>query len=133
MNYFKQCIQEQIDRDRVRCAEHGWSFRERSADAAFSHGDFIRAVLGIDNPEDARRFRDGYLEVMTANGVTPERQQELASSNIGWCYGEGMPSERIAMWVEATQASHPVFGTMLVRPTAEEALEAGKRLGEQSV
>lgn len=131
-DYFRACIQAQIDHARALSEKHGYSFRERTASANFSHGDFITAVLAIDDTDDARRFRDGYLEIMAADGVSPERAQELASANIGWCYGEGMAPERVVMWRATTGAVHPVFGSMVTPPTPEEALEAGRRLGESS-
>lgn len=74
-------------------------------------GDLVHAVLGIDNPEDAKRFFLGYTEQvqkMIENGTwkgSPNASR-AASRNIGFCFGEGMSRERIAMWKAATPAYH---------------------------
>ena len=91
-------------------------------------GQLIGAVLAVDTEADARRFFGGYLAWQRtqrqAPGTTPER---VVLSNIGWCFGEGMPDARVAMWRRVCDAAHPVFGTS--RPTADEALRAGLELG----
>lgn len=75
-------------------------------------GDFIRAVLDIDNKEDAERFIRGYMEWLKEQPDLDERGPEFVMrSNIGWCFGEGMKPERIAMWNKVCGATHPVFGT----------------------
>lgn len=78
-------------------------------------GDFVRAVLTIDNEQDAARFFRGtvaYIQDQIDAGTWKSRStaEEAARSNIGWCYGEGMASKRIEMWVKACGASHPIFG-----------------------
>ena len=98
-------------------------------------GEFIRAVMKVDNEADARSFYSGYLEyVRNAKPdpgdppckLTPE---QIVKSNIGWCFGEGMPDTKIAMWVKVCGASHPVFGACI--PSQEEALDKGKELGKK--
>jgi hypothetical protein len=98
-------------------------------------GHLIQAVLKIDNPEDALRFYRGEVariqaEIDTGTWESKCTAEQGASWNIGWCYGEGMSSERIQMWVDATNASHPVFGTIM--PTPEAAYTAGLAAGERS-
>lgn len=97
-------------------------------------GDFTRAVMAIASDQDARLFYDGYLRYLDllpaekrSQRYTPE---EVAKGNIGWCFGEGMAPERIAMWVKACGAAHPVFGTFDPPPTPEEAFAAGLRAGQ---
>ena len=128
---FVDKIEAQIAKDRACCAKHGYNFEERDINS-FTSGDFIRAVLYIDNAEDAKAFYDGYLELMSEltdeqkDGYTPE---QLAKLNIGWCFGEGMKTERVKMWHNITGAAHPVFDAMT--PTAEEAFAAGVKMGEE--
>lgn len=101
-------------------------------------GDFISAVLSIDNERDAQRFYDwyvGHISGEMAAGLWEDQgtAEDAARSNLGWCFGEGMASERQAMWVRVCGASHPVFGTMATPPTPEEWLEAGRRLARGDV
>lgn len=98
-------------------------------------GHLIRAILKIDNPEDAIRFYRGEVARIQAeiDAGTWEAEctaEQGASSNIGWCYGEGMAPERVQMWVEATKASHPIFGVTM--PVASEAFAAGLKAGRES-
>lgn len=93
-------------------------------------GDFIRAVLAVDNAEDAKALywrTVGRIEQQIEDGTweTACTAEEGARSSIGWCFGEGMSSERIAMWGQATGSAHPVFGTMTPWPTPEEAFQSG--------
>jgi hypothetical protein len=92
-------------------------------------GDFIRAVLRIDNPEDARRFYQGcvaYTQAQIDSGKWEARHTpiEAANANIGWCFGEGMAPERITMWREVSGACHPVFGISLPS-SPQAAFDAG--------
>jgi hypothetical protein len=128
--FFEQCIQKQIDEDRRRSKEHGWDFKERTI-AKHIIGDLIRAVLEIDNPDNALKFYNGYLEYLNdlpeedkSNDYTME---QIAKANIGWCFGEGMAQNRIQMWNEVTLATHPFFGT--ITPTPHEAFKAGVEAG----
>lgn len=92
-------------------------------------GDFMGAVMAIDKPEHARLFFDGYIEQLTeVYGKSKTAATSIARSNVGWCFGEGMPKKQMDMWVAACEASHPVFGTAM--PTAVQAFEAGLKMGE---
>lgn len=128
-SYFETCIQAQINVDRARSTEHGWSFNERGFDR-FTIGDLIRAILVIDNPTDAKAFYVSYVEELNKRDDLKDPAEAIARANIGWCFGEGMARERIAMWVETTSSAHPVFGTMVEPLTPEDAFEAGRRMGE---
>ncbi len=94
---------------------------------SFTIGDFISAVMAIDNELDAEAFAADY-ESWSAKNHPKNNATEVMRSNIGWCFGEGMDKERQKMWVKVCGASHPVFGQ--ATPTAEEAFEAGRKLGE---
>ena len=98
-------------------------------------GDFIRKVFAVKTEEAAKKFFDSEMAGIQAQidaGTWKCRCSavEAARSNIGWCFGEGMSDDRIAMWVRACKASHPVFGT--ARPSPQEAFEAGNRVGRHN-
>jgi hypothetical protein len=97
-------------------------------------GEFIRAVLAIDNEEDAAEFYAGHItyiqrQIDKGEWKSDATPMQAVQSNIGWCFGEGMPAERVAMWSKVCGASHPVFGTKL--PTAYEAFKMGMAEGEK--
>ena len=89
-------------------------------------GEFVSAVLKIDNEKDAAEFAREYLQWLTERqgGFEP---YDVMRSNIGWCFGEGMRQERIEMWNRVCNASHPLFGT--TKPSVEQALAMGLSLG----
>jgi hypothetical protein len=126
---FLEAIQAQIDWERARCKTLKHEFTERTPER-HTIGDLIRAVMAVDNEADAKEFYRGYVEWLEAqpmdNGYTA---QQVADSNIGWCFGEGMREERKRMWVMSTTASHPIFGR--TSPTPEEAVRAGIRAGQK--
>jgi hypothetical protein len=103
----------------------------------FTIGAFVSAVLEIDNAVDAAEFHAGYLAFMRNGmeaglpGFDPRYDPiHVAKANIGWCFGEGMAPERMAMWRDVCEAEHPVFGAMTVPPTPEEAFRAGLNMGK---
>jgi hypothetical protein len=108
-------------------------------DGIHTIGTFIKAVFMVGNEKDAREFIEGEIAYILKNSTDPMLHQEdpkmnrleaikIARSNIGWCFGEGMDKEKIAMWIKATQSSHPVFGTRI--PTSDQAFNAGKKIGK---
>jgi hypothetical protein len=108
LNFFCNRISEQIARDREYASLHGHEFAERDS-SNHTIGDFIRAVLAVENAGDARLFYDGYLEWGRLHYTsTDQPPEQIVSANIGWCFGEGMSPEKIAMWPR--EAKHPVFG-----------------------
>lgn len=134
MNTFEKKIQQAINKDRKRSRKSGWDFKERDFHA-HTIGDFISAVMAINNSFDAKRFYQGYVTFMSClpaevrdSKHTPE---EVAKSNIGWCFGEGMPQERIVMWRRVCGASHPVFGSMAIPPSPREAFQAGQKMARR--
>ena len=93
-------------------------------------GEFIRAVVVIDTPEDAKEFFEAAVVWRGNRPLSPGNTPVSAvQDDIGWCFGEGMYPERIKMWSEVCQASHPVFG--LITPIVREALEADRKLAEE--
>lgn len=88
----------------------------------YTIGAFVSAVMAIDDMVEAKEFWDGYLAHQT-NTESDLDPAEVCRSNIGWCFGEGMSDDHKQMWINVSNASHPVFGTMT--PTNEEAFQAG--------
>jgi hypothetical protein len=122
MTFFEQKIREQTKLSNAASIER------------FTIATLIEAVLAIDCDEDARAFYRGYLAWLAAH--LPEDAEnipnKIACDNIGWCFGEGMSRERIAMWRRTTPAAHPTLPiTEDYRPTAEECFETGLRLGRK--
>ena len=92
-------------------------------EGVFTIGELAGAVLSIASPRVAVKFYEGYLEYLQIRGKSRGRAEEIARSNIGWCFGEGMAPSRVEMWVETCQAYHPIFGSTI--PTAQEAYKTG--------
>jgi hypothetical protein len=81
-------------------------------------GHFVRATMAISNPDDAARFYRGCVANVQKQIDMGKRESkftatEAAYSNIGWCFGEGMSDEKIAMWCSVCGASNPVFGKVM--------------------
>jgi hypothetical protein len=111
--FFEQRIRAQFDHD---------PSTER-APGTHTIGDFIRAVLTVEDEADARRFFDGYVAWLESQPERTLPALDVARANVGWCFGEGMTPERVAMWHRLTGSAHPVFGTS--KPTPEQAFAAG--------
>jgi len=134
MNFFEQKISEQIEKDRSYRNKNKFDQVERGP-GVHTIGDLISAVMAIDNKTDAALFYRGYVEWLKNPPPGVEKNEidnpeQVAKSNIGWCFGEGMDDKMIEMWNKVTGASHPVFGSMT--PTPEEAFQAGMKMGEES-
>ena len=96
--------------------------------AQFTIGSFISATMSITDPEDAAAFYAGLVDNLNSQpDLNPRGAEYVARANIGWCFGEGMKPELIAMWSAVTGASHPVFGTTMPS-TSKESFDAGVRL-----
>lgn len=120
-NLFQERIQVAIRRSRR-------DPKEFIPEGDFTIGEFISAIFSIEDETDAKALYDGYLDYLRQQadiGGTPE---DIARSNIGWCFGEGMVPERIKMWVKVCGASHPVFGTTV--PSLQEAFSEGVKRGK---
>lgn len=99
-------------------------------------GNFVRAVLSIDNTEDAARFYRGCVahvqdQIDQGEWQSSASAVQAANSNIGWCFGEGMAGERIGMWRSVCDAAHPIFGVMMPGSQTE-AFMAGVRFGTEA-
>jgi hypothetical protein len=111
MNKFDELIQRQIAK------------RSKNLiikDGVHTIGEFINAVFSVKTEQDAKLFYDGYLLYLDKHQCDEDNPRHLtveqvAQSNIGWCFGEGMKPEYIRMWSKVCKASHPVFGNMGVR------------------
>ncbi len=96
-----------------------------------NYGDLMDAVLAIDNPKDAQRFKRGYVAfVRDAPDRAPnDPPEDIVASNLGYMTGYfGRAEARRVRELFAVE--HPIFGAS--EPTAEEAYAEGLALGEQS-
>jgi hypothetical protein len=107
MNKFEEAINKQIEkRSNELVLDEG-----EHIIGEHTIGEFIRAVFSINNELDAHSFYNGYIEWLNK---LPDDEHftkiEIAQRNIGWCFGEGMSSNKIDMWRKVCNAFHPVFG-----------------------
>lgn len=91
-------------------------------------GSIIKIICDIKDPLDMGLFFDRYVALLKHQGNTANAEG-MAKANIGWCFGYGMDEQRMKLWNSITGATHPVFG--VTKPTPEEAMQAGMKLGEQ--
>lgn len=94
----------------------------------FTIGELCSAVFVIETDADARRFFVGYAEWLSRQPDLSDDPFDVAKSNIGWFFGEGMSKYRIEMWVRACGAIHPVFG--IAMPDLKEAFDAGMKCSQ---
>lgn len=96
----------------------------------YTIGDLVRAILSIHDEAEAAEFYRTYVEyIKVVNQLDPP--ENVAKSNIGWCFGEGMAPKEIAMWRKVCGASHPIFGSMTPLPSSEDAINAGLKAGQE--
>lgn len=118
-----------------RIRSHQKEGREENRWPEMTLGDLMDSVLEIHDPEQAKLFRDGYVEYIKAVRFGYEDEfnvgpEQTAAENIGWLFGEGMPQEDREIWRQLG-CSHPVFGEMRVDPTPEEAFQAGYEMAKE--
>ena len=92
-------------------------------------GALSSALQGLRDEASAADFWRAYVEFLSRPTARLARStpQEAASSNIGYMTGYWGPEERQRVLALFPQAQHPIFGRFETEPTAEQALEAGKR------
>ena len=101
---------------------------EQIPEGDFTIGALVHAVMAIHDEEIARAFYKGHV-LWLRNSYPQPDPEATVRSNIGWCFGEGMPSKDKAMWIRVCNASHPVFGQADI--TDEEAFRAGTTLAQR--
>lgn len=100
-------------------------------------GEVLDPAMKITDPEDAKQYKAAYIAWIQEdldvnpdpNGLTAE---QIANSNLG--YFAGYFSNEVRERVERLfTCAHPIFGSIKDNevPTAKEAFEMGKKLGEQ--
>jgi hypothetical protein len=102
------------------------------ADKPRTIGDFVCEVMAIDNEVTAQKFFEAEVALINAQilaGTWKSRcsAEEGARANIGFCFGEGMASERVQMWIKVCDACHPWFGQAV--PSGETAFRLGFAAG----
>src|SRR5262245_30390519 len=96
----------------------------------YTIGDFIRAVLAIDNERDAKTFVEHYLELMKEPRI--EDRLKIMRDNIGYCFGEWMSEDKIKMWMKLTGARHPYFDP-LTNPSPAELFRIANELASKKI
>jgi hypothetical protein len=93
-------------------------------------GETLHPAMNITDAADAARYLAAY-EAYLVNmwQLTPDNAHATALSNLGYFAGYFSAETRDRVY-ELFHAAHPIFGTS--HPTAEEAFQAGKKLGAQS-
>lgn len=91
---------------------------------------FFDAVLSIQNSEQAVKFFRGCVQFFLRKNphLGVARIEQIVRSDIGYCFGEGMPPAMRKMWHSTTGAVHPYFGTSDPDPLT--AFVLGLKLGE---
>ena len=90
-------------------------------------------MLAVDNEADALALFNQEVQRIQSqiDAGTWESDKDAITAthlNIGWCFGEGMPADRIAMWVKVCGAYHPFFGDK--PPQLEDAIRFGEIWGK---
>jgi hypothetical protein len=102
-------FEEAIRKQQGKKDSHWWP------DMTFGH--LMGAILAIHNAEEAKEFHTGYIKWLKENHPKVNAHK-VAGTNIGWCFGEGMPYEDRAIWRELGIV-HPYLGPMIVDPPPE--------------
>jgi len=97
-------------------------------DKKYTIQEFVNAVLSIDNERDANAFVEHYLELIEEPNI--EDRLRIMRLNIGYCFGEGMSSDKIMMWMKVAKARHPWFDP-LENPSPDELLRIGRQLANE--
>lgn len=99
-----------------------------------THGEFITQVLGIENPEAARRYFDERVTFLRERYPEIPDPVTAMQKDIGWVFGEGMPQPQRKMWADAVGAVHPAGPEYAERDfTPDEMLKAGMALAQQHI
>jgi hypothetical protein len=135
LSFFKEKV-EQAQQQSFKTRKK-WDKELKSVPAFkdFCWDDIGAVVFSTKTAKEALAFYEGYVEWITNEKgskapATVAKAEQIARSNIGWFFGEGLPAKRIALWTEACGASHPVFGTKVPSPEVafKKGLEMGKKL-----
>lgn len=98
-----------------------------------SLGSLVSAVLKIaDDRQAMRRFYDAELAWLRDEHPEITDPEKVLRSNIGWCFGEGMPLTTRKLWAEETGAEHMIAGPEFAQRDFEftELLLAGMKYAE---
>ena len=98
-------------------------------------GTFIGQVLAIHNATAARKFFDAEVAELRASHPEVTKPELVLRSNIGWCFGEGMPIAERQMWARVCGAEHPGLGSAYTDRdfTPDELLQAGMQMGQRAL
>jgi hypothetical protein len=89
-----------------------------------TNGEFVKAVLAVDNETDARRLVGWYRAYLKnrralhiqlnqaridarTESLEIESDDKTIQNNIGFCFNEGMPVEKQRLWAKVCGAASP--------------------------
>lgn len=94
-------------------------------------GDCYHPAMKCQTQEEADAWFEALVERdIRVHGLSREKAEAQERSNIGYFSGyyDNETAQRV---FRLFRCAHPIFGT--ARPTADEALNMGKQLGERKV
>lgn len=102
-----------------------------------TYGECLHPAMKITDPEDAKQYLRDYIAYQQKHLNSEPRTdnktaEEICKINLGYFAGY-YDNETRARVETLFCCSHPIFGNVSNgSPTAEQALEAGKALGQKS-
>ena len=97
-----------------------------------TYGEILRPAMAITDPDEANAFFAAYVQhLVETYGKPQEEAESVVRTNLGYWAGY-YDNETRARVERLFCCAHPFFGAIAEKapPTAEEALEMGKRRGE---
>lgn len=101
-----------------------------------SYAGFIWAVKAVPaNRQAMRRFYNRELAWLRKEHPEIKDPVGVLRSNIGWCFGEGLPVATRKLWAEETGAEHLMAGPEFAQRdfTFEELLRSGMKYAERMI
>lgn len=90
-------------------------------------GDKYGPAMEITDQAEAIEYFEACVRHCMGHGKDRAEAEKIERSNLGYYSGyyDGETAQRV---FRLFNCSHPIFGTSLSRPTAQEAFDAGKKL-----
>ena len=98
-----------------------------------TYGEAYEPAMEITDQEEADRYFLVLVGMSMKNGQSREEAEKIQRENLGY-YAGYYDSETRARVEKLFNCAHPIFGPISQgEPTAEEAFEIGRKLGEQAL
>lgn len=91
-------------------------------------GEAYGPAMEMTDPNEAKKYFEALVKHIMSDGKIREKAEQIAKSNLGY-YAGYYDSQVMARVQKLFNCVHPVFGS--VEPTAEQAFEMGKKMGER--